>query len=143
MERCGIEDGRARAVHEFEVRLRPDVLHEHDRRPVQQVEHNGDEEVMRHRQAPHHRVVPGLAGADLDDVDGVRRGLSSGGPIAEVAEKKILRKDGSTMSCRVKRLIIRDQSGAAKFMISRITSSNTIVAAASTWNSSRESFVQL
>ena len=58
--------------------------------------------------------------ADHAEVDGVRRGLQSGGAISEVAEKKILRKDRSVMSCKVKRLILRDQTGAAKFLISEI-----------------------
>ncbi|MCD6075380.1 MAG: pleC 1 [Rhodospirillales bacterium] len=57
---------------------------------------------------------------DHDEVDVVRKGLLSGGAITEVAEKKIVRKDGSVMSCRVKRLLIRDQSGATKFLISEI-----------------------
>jgi PAS domain S-box-containing protein len=58
--------------------------------------------------------------ADHDEVDVVRRGLQSGSAFSDVAEKKIIRKDGSVMSCRVKRLLIRDQSGATKFLISEI-----------------------
>ena len=57
---------------------------------------------------------------DHDEIDVLRRGLLSGGKVSEVAEKKILRKDGSVMSCKVKRLLIRDQTGATKFLISEI-----------------------
>ena len=57
---------------------------------------------------------------DHDEVDVLRRGLLNGGKVSEVAEKKILRKDGSVMSCKVKRLLIRDRTGAIKFLISEI-----------------------
>ncbi len=58
--------------------------------------------------------------SDHAEVDEVRRGLQSGASFSDVAEKKIVRKDGSAMACRVKRLRIRDQSGATKFLISEI-----------------------
>ena len=58
--------------------------------------------------------------SDHAEVDDVRRGLESGGDISEAAEKKIVRKDGSVMNCKVKRLLIRDKSGTVKYLISEI-----------------------
>jgi len=63
--------------------------------------------------------------ADHEEVGAMLRVLQSGGVINEATEKKIFRKDGSVMNCKVKRRIIPDRNGAAKFLISEIVDLTT------------------
>ena len=58
--------------------------------------------------------------ADHAEVEEVRRSLQDGGTITQALDKKLVCKDGSVLSCKIKRLIIRDPTGAVKFMVSEI-----------------------
>ena len=57
MKRRGVEHRALPVVHRFEKRFRRDMPRQNNRSPDLDVEHDGDEKVMRHRQTPDHRVV--------------------------------------------------------------------------------------
>ncbi len=57
---------------------------------------------------------------DRREVENLRNGLQDGRPIPQALDKRIVCKDGSILNCKIRRLIIRDQKGAVKFMVSEI-----------------------
>ena len=141
MKRRGVEHRALPVVHRFEKRFRRDMPRQNNRSPDLDVEHDGDEKVMRHRQTPDHRVVRrdaecfvrrehAFADGFMRECDSFARARCAGGETDErEVEAVIIRRrggvefgemaircDGHTVSARLWRQNSRQQHRHRNFL---------------------------